>query len=304
MDITQHSATLGQQAELVDSIARFTPGDGFHATAINGLHLYRVSQSAPAVPTIYEPRLVVVAQGSRYALLGEETYRFDPLHYLVVSMPLPLSSQILDATPEHPFLSLRLDLDLAQIGALMLDMPHHAPPKPCIDRALYAARMRAPLLDAVLRLVRLLDAPDDAPVLMPLIRREIHYRLLTSEFGQRLRNLATSGSHSHRMARAVATLRTQFDRPLRIETLAQTLHMSASTLHHQFKAATAMSPLQFVKNLRLHEARRLMLSEGMEAANAAHRVGYESPSQFSREYKRLFGAPPHAEIGALRRAGT
>jgi len=297
----ERQATPEQQAELVEWIARFTPGDGFHATTVPGLHLYRASECAPAVPTLYEPRLVVVAQGSRYAWLGGESYRFDPLHYLVVSMPLPVSSQVLDATPEHPFLSLRLDLDLTEIGALMLDIPSHVPPKPCIDRALYTARMRAPLLDAVLRLMRLLDSPADARVLTPLIRREIHYRLLTGEFGQRLRNLATSSSHSNRMARAVALLQAQFDQPLRIEKLAQSLHMSASSLHHQFKAATAMSPLQFVKRLRLHEARRLMLTEGMEAARAAHRVGYESPSQFSREYKRLFGAPPHAEISSLRR---
>lgn len=289
-----------QQRELIDRIARSTPEEGVHGTALSRLFLFRTSESRPCTPVVYEPRLAVVAQGSKIAVLEHETYRYDPLHYLVVSMPLPVSTQIIDATPEKPYLALRLDIDLNEIGALMLDAPDPAPPAAGIDRGLYAARMSGTLLDAVLRLMRTLDTPRDLPVMAPLILREIYYRVLTGELGQRLRDLATAGSRSHRVARAVAMLRRDYLQPLRIEELAQSLHMSSSSLHHQFKAATSMSPLQFQKRLRLHEARRLMVMEGIEAGAAAHRVGYESASQFSREYRRLFGAPPRAEIDQFR----
>lgn len=290
-----------QQAELADRIARLTPADGSHATAVQRLHLIRASGPMPCMPVVYEPRLVIVAQGSKEAVLAGETFRYDPLHYLVVSMPLPVTAQIIEASPEKPYLCLRLDIDLDEIAALLLDVGQLAPASG-IDRGLYAARMNSPLLDAVLRLMRLLDTPGELPVLAPMALREIYYRVLTGELGQRLRELATAGSRSHRIARAVALLRARYLEPLSIEELAQSLYMSASSLHHQFKAATSMSPLQFQKRLRLHEARRLMLVEGLDASAAAHRVGYESPSQFSREYKRMFGAPPRAEIGQFRLA--
>lgn len=287
------------QVELADRIARLTPGDGTHATAVPSLHLARISTPMPCSQVLYEPRLCIVAQGSKLTMLAGETYRYDPLHYLVVSMTLPMVGQIIEATPEHPYLSLRLDIDLEQIGALILDTD---PPTPAteIDRGVFAARANAQLLDAVLRLMRLLDTPNDLPVLAPVALREIFYRVLTADLGHRLRDLATVGSRSNRIARAVALLRQQYLQPLSIEALADAMHMSSSTLHHQFKAATSMSPLQFQKHLRLHEARRLMLVEGLEANAAAHRVGYESASQFSREYKRMFGAPPRSEIVQMR----
>lgn len=287
------------QTELADRIARLTPAEGTHRTAVPSLHLIRISAPMPCSQVLYEPRLCIVAQGSKLTMLASETYRYDPLHYLVVSMTLPMVGQIIEATPEHPYLSLRLDIDLEQVGALILDAD---PPVPAneIDRGVFAARANTPLLDAVLRLMRLLDTPHDLPVLAPVALREIFYRVLTADLGHRLRDLATVGSRSNRIARAVALLRQQYLQPLSIDALADSMHMSASTLHHQFKAATSMSPLQFQKHLRLHEARRLMLVEGMEANAAAHRVGYESASQFSREYKRLFGAPPRSEIVQMR----
>jgi AraC-like DNA-binding protein len=299
-DVAAQRASQLQQAELVERIARFAPNEGVQATRIERLHLFRTTEARPCAPVVYEPRLAFVAQGSKLAVLENETYRYDPLHYLVVSMPLPVRTQIIDATPEKPYLALRLDIDLEEIGSLMLNAPVHAPPTVGVDRALYAARMNSSLLDAVLRLMRTLDTPEDAPVLAPLAMREIYYRVLTGELGQRLRDLATAGSRSNRVGRAVALLRRNYLEPLSIEELAQSLHMSSSSLHHQFKAATSMSPLQFQKRLRLHEARRLMVVDGVEASAAAHRVGYESASQFSREYKRLFGAPPRAEIGQYR----
>lgn len=287
-----------QQAELADRIARMTPHDGMHPTAIPRLYLVRISAPQPCSPVLYEPRLGIIAQGSKLVLLANDTYRCDPLHCLVVSMTLPVVGQVIEATPEKPYLSLRLDIDMDELSALMLDT--EPPPAQAIDRGLYVARADTSLLDASLRLMRLLENPRDLRVLAPAAQREIFYRTLIGDLGHRLRDLATTGSRSNRIARAVSQLRERYRQPLRIDELADALHMSVSSLHHQFKAATSMSPLQFQKQLRLHEARRLMLIEGLEANAAAHRVGYESPSQFNREYKRLFGAPPRSEIGLVK----
>ena len=286
------------QAELADRIARLTPEDGFHATAIPQLYLVRISSPQPCSPVLYEPRLGIIAQGSKLVMLAGETYRCDPLHCLVVSMTMPVVGQVIEATAAKPYLSLRLDIDMDELSALVLDT--EPPPAQNIDRGLYVARANALMLDAALRLMRLLETPRDLRVLAPAALREIFYRVLIGDLGHRLRDLATAGSRSNRIARAVAHLREGYQQPLSIDELASSLHMSTSSLHHQFKAATSMSPLQFQKQLRLHEARRLMLIEGLEANTAAHRVGYESPSQFSREYKRLFGAPPRSEIESAR----
>lgn len=298
-DPMESQAHLGPQAELASRIARLTSGDGVHATAVPSLFLMRFSQPGPCSAVLYEPRLCIVAQGRKIAILAGETYHYDPLHYLVVSMTLPALGQIVEASPKHPYLSLRLDIDTEQLGSLLLEAPVNRRMDP-LDRGLYAARATDALLDATLRLMRLLDEPDNVPVLAPMVQREIYYRVLTGELGYRLRELVTVGSRSHRIAKAVKALRDGFHEPLSIDALAESLHMSVSSLHHQFKAATSMSPLQFQKNLRLHEARRLMIGEGLEASTAARRVGYESPSQFSREYKRLFGAPPRAEAVQFR----
>lgn len=295
-----------QQAELVDRIARLTvAGDGVHATGVRQLHLIRMSGPTECSPSVYEPRLCVVAQGRKVVTLSDRVYHYDPLNYLVVSVTLPMIGQVVEATPDKPYLCLRLDIDPAEIARLIVDAGQ-APPgeRPRegggMDLGLYAARVNATLMEAVLRLMRLLDTPQDLPVLAPMALREIFYRVLMGDLGHRLRALALNDSRSHRIAKAVTMLRQRYLLPLCIEDLAEELHMSTSSLHHQFKAVTTMSPLQFQKHLRLHEARRLMMVDGMEAVAAAHRVGYESPSQFSREYKRLFGAPPRAEVSLAR----
>jgi AraC-like DNA-binding protein len=285
-------------AELTARIARSTAsGDGVHATALAPLQLMRISAPTPCMPTLYEPRLCVVVQGSKAATLGAHQYRYDPLHYLVVSMTLPMLGQVIEASPDKPYLCLRLDIDPTCIAGLLLD---NADSGATAGEAAYTAQVTAPLLDAVLRLMRLLDSPDDLPVLAPMAIREILYRVLQGDLGGHLRTLALNDGQPQRIAQAVALLRERYLEPLRIETLARNVHMSVSALHHGFKAATAMSPLQYQKQLRLHEARRLMLLQGLAAAAAAHRVGYESPSQFSREYKRLFGASPRAEVAQMR----
>lgn len=292
-----------QQAELADRIARNVPEDGLQDSVVPGLALIRASEPSQPLPTVYHPSLCVVVQGRKRALLADEVFVYDPLNYLVVSMTLPMVGQIVEATVERPYLCLRIDIDSALISELLGQLGPAAPVQRSGERALYLARTSAPLLDAVLRLVRLLDTPDEAAVLAPLALREIHYRVLMGELGQRLRELCEVDGPSQRIARAIELLKARFAEPLRIEDLAAAAHMSASSLHQRFKAATAMSPLQFQKQLRLQEARRLMLMDGLEAASAGHRVGYESPSQFSREYRRLFGAPPKREIEAMRATG-
>jgi AraC-like DNA-binding protein len=289
-----------RQAELVDLVARFAPTDGLHDTAIGPLQLMRASAATQALPTVYEPGLCVVVQGCKQALLAGDVLRYDPLHYLVISVTLPIIAQILEASPQKPYLCVRLTIDPREIGELMLEAGVGELQVADAERGLQLSRVSAPLLDAVLRLLRLLRTPRDVPVLAPLAIREIYYRVLTGGLGPRLRELAVAGSYSQRIARAVDLLKRRYAEPVRIEEVADAVHMSASSLHHHFKLVTAMSPLQFQKQLRLHQARSLMLTEGIDAAAAGHRVGYESPSQFSREYRRLFGAPPRAEIEQVR----
>ncbi|MBB1059485.1 AraC family transcriptional regulator [Marilutibacter spongiae] len=290
-----------RQRELAARIARLATADGAHPSPWAPLTLIRASAPNQGLPSVYEPSLCVVVQGRKRTVVGDQVLHYDPLNYLVVSLTLPAVGQILEATPEHPYLCLRLAIDTDEIARLLLELGPPASPSTGRDDALgmYVASMSGELLDALLRLVRLLDSPRDLPVLAPAASREIQYRVLMGELGHQLRHLAVQEGRTHRVARAIDWIRGHYDQALRVDALAEALHMSASSLHHQFKAVTAMSPLQFQKQLRLHEARRLMFSEGLEAAAAGHRVGYESPSQFSREYRRLFGAPPRREVRAI-----
>ena len=292
-----------RQQELSARVARLTRFDGTHQTALPSLALTRGSVPTICMPTVYQPCLAIVVQGRKCALLNDEVFHCDALNYLVVSVTLPGMGQVIEATPEHPYLSLRLNLDLEEIARLVLELGDRGPSPATADRGLFVARLDEPLLDAVLRMVKLLDTPEDIDVLAPVVQREIYYRMLRGELGSRLADLAQSEGGNHRIVRAIEWLKQHYAAPLHIEELADAVHMSPSALHHRFKAVTAMSPLQYQKHLRLHEARRLMFADGIECATAGHRVGYESASQFSREYRRLFGAPPRAEIARLRVAG-
>lgn len=292
-----------RQQELSARVARLAPIDGTHQSALPCLALTRGSKPTMCMPTIYQPCLGIVVQGRKRAILNDEVFHYDALNYLVVSVTLAGMGQVLEATPEHPYLSLRLNLDLEEIARLVLQLGDRGP-SPAADRGLFVARLDEPLLDAVLRMVKLLDTPEDLDVLAPIVQREIYYRMLRGELGYRLADLAQSESGNHRVVRAIEWLKQHYAAPLRIEDLADAVHLSPSALHHRFKAVTAMSPLQYQKHLRLHEARRLMFAGGIECATAGHRVGYESASQFSREYRRLFGAPPRSEIARLREAGV
>ena len=292
-----------QRQELAGLIRRHAGEPQGTVSAIEDLYLVSYRENIRSMPTLAQPALCILAHGSKTLFLGDEAYAYDPLHYMVVSVTLPISGALLEASPENPSLGLRLDIDPAQISQLIAEAGPMAVPNRPSGRGLYVERTDPQLLDALLRLVRLLDSPRDIPMLAPLIRREIFYRLLRGPQGYRLYELALANSQTHRVCQAITWLNQHYQRPLRIEELAREVNLSTSTLHHRFKAVTAMSPLQYQKQLRLQEARRLMLNEGLEAAVAGYRVGYESPSQFSREYSRLYGAPPIRDLARLRTTG-
>ena len=297
-------ATLeAQRQELAQLIARLARSDGIHESAIDGLVLFRASQPSPITHTLYRPALCIMAQGQKVVRLEEESFVYDPLNYLVASVTLPVTGEVTLAAADTPYLSLRLDIDPLELGELISSAGPIAVANRSSGRGLHVDRMDLPLLDAVIRLLRLLDTPRDIAMLAPLVRREILYRLLCSPQGQLLRDIATADSQAHRINRAIEWLNLNFHKPLRIDDLAREANLSTSTLHHRFKAVTAMSPLQYQKQLRLQEARRLMLCEHLDVSSAGYKVGYESPSQFSREYSRLFGAPPVRDLARLRAAG-
>src|SRR5713226_5637025 len=306
MDVMNHQPAereaqrvQANREELVERIARALRADGT-AQPLQGLHLYRHSFPLEQVYSVVEPSLCVVAQGSKEFLLGDSRSLYDPLHYLLVTVDLPNIGQVLEASKERPFLSLRLELAPTLVSSVMLEAGHAEPRDPTDVRAIDVSPLNGNLLDACVRLTRLLDSPAEAGVLLPLITREIIYRLLMGEQGGRLRHLALQGGYTPSIARAVKRLRQDFDQPVPIEQLARELDMSVSGLHHHFKAVTAMSPLQYQKRLRLQEARRLMLGEDLDAASAAYRVGYQDASHFNREYKSLFGVPPMRDVQRLR----
>ena len=232
-------------------------------------------------------------------MLGERIYEYDAARYLVVSVAVPITGQILEASPTAPYLCLRLDLDPAMIGGLLLEAGA-APAGGAPGSSLMLSTTTPELLDAAVRLVRLLTTPADIAVLAPLIERELLYRLLTGDQAAQLRQIVRGESRLQQVNRAIGWLKHNFDKPFRMQQLATEARMSVSALHQHFKAVTAMSPLQYQKQLRLQEARRLILANAADAATAAHRVGYDSPSQFSREYSRLFGAPPLRDIARLK----
>ncbi|HAJ36963.1 MAG TPA: AraC family transcriptional regulator CmrA [Chloroflexi bacterium] len=289
---------LGQQ-ELIERIKRIVRTDGT-AEPLPGLSLHRSSAPGEPLHSVYDPVFCVIAQGSKEIFLGRERYLYDAAHYLIVTANLPVVAHVLEASPERPYLSLRLKLDPLLVSSVMIEAGRTVLSQRASVRAINVSPLDSELLDAVVRLVRVADSPDEAHFLAPLITREIIYRLLTGEQCDRLRYIVVQDGVAHHIARAIEWFRKEIDQPPSIERVAQELGMSVSSFHHHFKAVTAMSPLQFQKRLRLQEARRLMLGEHLDAASAAYRVGYDDASHFSREYKSLFGAPPMRDMQQLR----
>ena len=287
-------------AELNKNIARLTEQGELHTTAIPGLSLFRRDQPTEPISGMYEPSVCLAVQGSKRVLLGEDTYLYNSSHYLITSVHLPTIVQIMEASPQKPYLGLRLKFDLREVAQLMVDSNLPQPRPQQSSRGMATGEVTLQLVNAFIRLIDLLADEKDIPILAPVIQREIVYRLLVGDQGERLRQIATAGSQSQQIARAIGWLKNNYTQAVSMDELAAQANMSTSTLHHHFKALTALSPLQYQKQLRLQEARRLMLSERMDAANAAFQVGYESPSQFNREYSRLFGAPPLRDIRSLQ----
>jgi AraC-like DNA-binding protein len=288
---------------LAAEISRHAQMDGDYATAIAGLTLHRRSAAADPMPCVYGFSLGVIAQGGKRVMLGEEIFNYGAGESLLTTIDLPVVSNVTLATPAAPFLGLALALDPRAIVQLAADMDLAQPPRDCAFRALSVGKLDPMVQDALLRLVSLLDTPPLIPQLAPLIEREIAVRLLAGAYGPLLRHLVAAGSPSQQIARAVSWLKLNFANALRVDQLAEHAHMSPSTFRQHFRAITGMSPLQYQKQLRLQEARQLMLSQHLDAGSAGVRVGYESASQFSREYARLFGAPPVRDIQRMRMAG-
>ena len=287
--------------ELVERLMQVLPNDGA-AEPLEGLLLNRASAPTGLEHSMFFPAFCVIAQGRKEILLGENRYWYHPAHYLIGTAELPIASRITEASPERPYLNLILKLDSRLVSSVMVEAGHGAPLSQSLVTAIDVSPLDAGLLDAVLRLIQLLDSPSDARFLAPMVKREIVYRLLKGAQRGRLAHIAALGSNTQRITEAITRLRDEFNQPLRIEEVARELGMSVSGFHHHFKTLTAMSPLQFQKQLRLQEARRLMLGEGLDAASAGYRVGYADASYFNREYKKLFGAPPLRDVERLREA--
>jgi AraC-like DNA-binding protein len=292
-----------QRAELATIIGRHCQADGAVDTAIPGLMLFRGSNTEVPTCAIMASVFAMMAQGAKRITVGEDTYDYDAGQYLISSVDLPMFARITRASTAQPYLGLALNIDPLKINELAAAMPKNRAVE-AVDRGIAVGLLSVDIQNTALRLARLLDTPADIPVLAPIIERELLYRLLAGPLGSRLRQAAASGSHSHQIVRAIDWLKTNLDQPLSIERLASLSNMSRSSLHHHFKALTAMTPLQYQKQLRLQEARRLMLVSDTDAASAAHHVGYESPSQFNREYRRMFGAPPGRDVAQFRQSQT
>lgn len=285
--------------ELAALIERHMPKPGMSGTVLPRVSLIRADRPTTATPSVYEASLCLIAQGSKRVSLGDHSVVYDAARFLLVSVDLPLVGHVLEASPGAPYLCCKIDFDQALLADLILAEG----PGPRADAPMLAVYPRDPdLVDAACRLVKLLDRPETIPGLMPLIEREILYRLLTGPHGPTLRQMAVADSRLGQVSRAIARIRQQYHEQLRIGEIAAAAGMSASSFHAHFKAVTRMTPLEYQKQLRLQEARRLMLTEGASAGSAGFAVGYDSQSQFSREYRRLFGAPPRRDIERLQAA--
>ncbi|HCH4264915.1 AraC family transcriptional regulator [Vibrio parahaemolyticus] len=284
-------------AKLID---RWTGNANQYDTPISGLRFSRWTTPTPPTSYTHNPSICLIAQGRKRVLLGEESFIYDANHFLISSVDLPIIANIIEASEEQPYLGLIMELDLTEISQLIVDSELAFTQSKEAQKGIAVGELSESLLDAFVRLAELLDEGQNIKILAPIIKREIFYRLLMSEQGTRLHQIVTAGSHSHQIAKAIDWLKNNFVKPLSVGDLASYTGMSKSSFYTHFRSMTSMTPLQFQKKLRLSEARRLMLTENLDAIAATFKVGYESPSQFSREYSRLFGAPPSKDIKSLR----
>lgn len=295
---------LATRQSLAATIDRLTAKTPLVTSDALGLTLTRWEAPTELTAYMHEPSLCLVAQGAKRLLLGEELFSYDADHYLIASVELPLVAQIIEASPEKPYLGLKLMLDLRMISQLLVDSNLPMPRTQRTNLGIAVSRVDLRLLESFQRLLDLFDTPEDIPILAPLLQKEIIYRLLTGEQGLLLRQMGTVGSQPNQIGQVINWLKQNYTKALRVDDLAAHARMSAATFHRHFRELTSMSPLQFQKRIRLHEARRMMFADHMDANSAALQVGYESSTQFNREYSRLFGAPPLRNVKALRKHTT
>jgi AraC-like DNA-binding protein len=292
------------RAELAWKIASLIGNEENRITNIPGLSLHRRTAPTPPCRTTYHPGIIVVAQGSKRVNLGKSSFTYDDTHYLLTAVDLPIVSWVVEATEQVPCLVLSLNLDISMVREVINRDEIHTADLAASHPAMSIGESTPEFLSACCRLLDILHDPEAIPFLSSLIEREIIFRILRGPGGARLRAIATLGAQSHRTAKAIAWIAANYAKTLRVEELAEVSSMGVSTLHHHFRILTSMSPLQYQKQLRLQSARNLMLNNGMDAASAAFEVGYESPTQFNREYCRFFGQPPIRDVRSLRESGT
>ncbi|MDQ7981614.1 AraC family transcriptional regulator [Paraburkholderia sp. SARCC-3016] len=287
------------RGRLASIIARHLGDRRESETPVSGLTIHGTSRPSEPSSYLYEPSFALIASGSKRVVLADETYVYDESHFLLTAIGLPTIVQVLDASPSTPYYSVKLNIDLELASELITEVDEHGLRAASPETGMALGPVTPPLANATLRLVELLDTPEDVPILARPLQRELLYRVLTSGAGARLRQAVDLNTQSNRVARAVRWIRQNYTHPLRIKDLADSVGMAESTLHQHFRTLTAMSPLQYQKRLRLHEARRLMINQRIDAGTAAHRVGYESATQFSREYSRMFGTSPKRDVRTI-----
>lgn len=294
------STLANAMTQLALSISQLTKQNDYLPTNVPGLTVFKKTDTTKPMVGFYEPSVCLIAQGAKHVQLADESYIYDNKHYLFSGIHLPVVAQVIDACSEQPYLGLKLTFDYQEITQLMTDSQVPPPKKQQSSRGMTTGVLTLPLIKAFQRLIDLVNEEADIPILAPMARREIFYRLLVGDQGEILRQHAAMGTQTHQVAKAISWLKANYSQSIRIEELAQIACMGVSTFHHHFRNMTAMSPLQYSKQLKLQEARRLMLTEHLDAASAAFQVGYESPSQFSREYGRLYGCSPARDVNTLR----
>lgn len=291
--------TLNSQQRMIELLYRLAPQEGYTQSLLNEVRFMRSDRPLKLTPVLYEPSIVIVCQGRKWGYLGDEVYLYDALHYLVLSVPLPFASDT-EASPEEPLLAISIRLDMAVVAELVFMLDQASARSKSTPRGMFSTPLDASMSDSTLRLLEALNSPMEAQVLAPSIVREICYRVLVGEQGGGMRAALAQQGQFGRIAKALHRIHANYAEPLQVGGLASEVGMSTAAFHVHFRAVTQTSPLQYIKSTRLHQARMLMIRDGLPAAAAATRVGYESPSQFSREFKRFFGRPPGEEVREMK----
>jgi len=288
-----------KHTQIIDLFMKILPDETIPAISVKGLSLFRIEQSFPRSPLSYNSEIMILAQGEKRVYLGNEVYTYDSSHYLVLPVPLPIECEG-NIVPGKPILGLSIAIDPVEVGEILLDMEDSQKEIDCVPRGIYSAPMNEVLYDAVIRLLQAIADNKDKKVLAPMIKKEIIYRVLQGENGEILRAITQHNKRFFQIARVLQKIHESYNHEFNVEELAKELDISSSTFHSSFKAVTNTSPLQYIKNVRLHKARALMIQDGLNASLTSFQVGYESPSQFNREYKRLFGVTPAKDVALIR----